>query len=589
MEVDQVYATVAAALADLISYHRLAITSVGPQGDRVEYVSGLEVPSVKVGDILPKIRPASGAFVGESSNDIPSLADAFEHGGLLSWMRAPIGPETAPLGYISVRSKTPHAYSKRDLDLLERVASQLATAITNARLYAQAKREAEERTVLAEIGRIIGSSLELSHAYDRFAELVGTIVRFDRLIVMTHDDATLRIEHVTGKDLPGYEPGTQHPLKGTLSEWVMEHRQAANLGPDSPRGARGFLPSLATDWVAGYRSALCVPLVSQGQVIGTLNLRSLESSAYPPRAVAFVERVAAQVAPAIVNARLYAAVSMEAEERERRIRLEAERNELRRVNEAKSRFLTTVSHELKTPLTTMIAFAEVLARNRDQNLNDRQLRQLDLMRRNGRRLELLINDLLDISRIDAASFRLKLAEFDPRPLFDELVNSFEPLLATRHQHLDFRPLEDARWIEADRDRLAQVVSNLISNASKFSAERSQIELSLMRKDDRLYVTVKDPGVGISPEDQRRLFTAFFRADNEATRSVPGTGLGLYIAKSIIEFHRGKIWVESKPGSGTIVTFYIRGVLDEPSARHIAASASTVSLRSRLEGVPEAAS
>ena len=251
-------------------------------------------------------------------------------------------------------------------------------------------------------------------------------------------------------------------------------------------------------------------------------------------------------------------------ERVLRMRLDAENRELLRVNETRSEFLSTVSHELKAPLTSILGFTDILARNRDGNLTSRQIGHLKVMRRSGDRLNTLIDDLLDVSRVDAGTLKLECSQFPVRELFNEIVETFAAMITERGQSLDTALPDEALWIEADRQRLAQVVTNLLSNASKYSSEGAHIELKTWREDDRLLLTVADNGIGISEEDQTRLFTPFFRADNDSTRSVAGTGLGLAITKSIVELHGGQIEVESELGARTTFRFQIPGIRSGPS-------------------------
>ncbi len=252
-----------------------------------------------------------------------------------------------------------------------------------------------------------------------------------------------------------------------------------------------------------------------------------------------------------------------ARERQLRERVDENNRALHRANEAKGRFLSTVSHELKTPLTSMLAFTELMLDNPYREPTPQQEQQLRVIDRNGYRLNLLINDILDLSRIDAGTIKIEPTNFAARDLLEELVDSLIPLYDKRRQTLRALMPPDELWVNADRDRIAQVVSNLLSNASKYSPEGSTVQLTARGEGNRLWVTVRDYGIGISEEDQKDLFSAFFRADNLATRAAPGTGLGLVIAKSLVEMHGGEISIESQVGEGTSVTFYVHGLLPGP--------------------------
>ncbi|MBI2965109.1 MAG: HAMP domain-containing histidine kinase, partial [Chloroflexi bacterium] len=241
-------------------------------------------------------------------------------------------------------------------------------------------------------------------------------------------------------------------------------------------------------------------------------------------------------------------------------RLDARNRELQRVHEARGEFLSAVSHELKTPLASILAFADILARNQPGNLTQRQQDHLGAIQRNCRSLETLINDLLDLSRFDAGRFELTKRLFKADDLFTETVRSFAPIFSQKNQSLvtDIQ-LGDIR-LEADRERLGQVLANLLSNASKYSPAGKIVTLKARAVDGVICVEVEDRGIGIRPADMARIFTPFFRSDDPATRKVPGTGLGLAIVKSIIELHGGEVTASSEPGCGSKFGFKVPGVL-----------------------------
>ena len=196
-------------------------------------------------------------------------------------------------------------------------------------------------------------------------------------------------------------------------------------------------------------------------------------------------------------------------------------------------------------------------------LKEEHVEALEIMQKNSSRLGLLINDVLDISRMDAGKLRIEPTTFLANDLISELEKSFEPILATKSQKLKVSMSKSEVWVEADRNRTAQLITNLISNAHKYSAENAEIRLSVSVEYENLSVLVEDEGIGISEEDQKQLFTAFFRADNRAAREAGDTGLGLVIARSIAELHGGKLWLNSIENQGTTVAFIIPGVTSEP--------------------------
>jgi signal transduction histidine kinase len=258
---------------------------------------------------------------------------------------------------------------------------------------------------------------------------------------------------------------------------------------------------------------------------------------------------------AIRRSRLRLASALE-QERELRAKLDVQNHQLAEANEAKIRFLSAVSHELKTPLTGIVAFTDLLRLNRDSNLTPRQVEQLAIIERNGRRLDALVNDLLDLSRIERGTFDLVPSVWEIAPMLAEAAASIGGIYAGKRQELVCTPIDGAIRVMADRDRIGQVLINLLSNASKYSPAETKVTLTAWEAPGRVYVSVRDRGMGISKEDQASLFAEFFRVNTPQTRDIPGTGLGLAIVKSIIERHGGEITVESVLGEGSTFTFWL---------------------------------
>lgn len=237
--------------------------------------------------------------------------------------------------------------------------------------------------------------------------------------------------------------------------------------------------------------------------------------------------------------------------------------ELQRTNDARSKLLASVSHELRTPLTAMMAFADILHGNRENNLSARQLDQLDVIRRGGQRIEVLIDDLLDVSRVDAGQFDLEFTPFDFRAAVEEIEEAHTPAFSARGQVLKFDNLPEPTWLNGDRSRVIQVFDNLLTNAHKYSPESTEVNVAVTVEDDVVEVVVVDQGIGISRDDQEFVFEPFFRAANKETCKESGTGLGLVIVKAIVVLHGGRVELESEWGAGTTVRTWFPGVVAEP--------------------------
>lgn len=232
--------------------------------------------------------------------------------------------------------------------------------------------------------------------------------------------------------------------------------------------------------------------------------------------------------------------------------LEKKNQELEEASLAKTHILSTATHELKTPLTSIIGYIDIvlLRQNKIGTLNEKQQRYLQTAQRNSYRLKSLVDDLLDISRIESGGLELTPAELELWPEIEEIVTAMQTQIDEKNIDLILDIPQDICPVLADKLRLCQVLTNLLSNACKYSSQGARVTIRVREEDAGVRIDVSDTGMGISQEDQERLFTKFFRADNSSTREVSGSGLGLYITKHLIEAHGGRIWASSQIGQGT---------------------------------------
>ncbi|MDA1218605.1 MAG: hybrid sensor histidine kinase/response regulator [Chloroflexi bacterium] len=236
--------------------------------------------------------------------------------------------------------------------------------------------------------------------------------------------------------------------------------------------------------------------------------------------------------------------------------LERKNQELEEASLAKTQILTSATHELKTPLTSIIGYVDRMLLRRDTvgELNEKQAKYLTTVQRNAYRLKALVDDLLDISRIEAGGLELTLLDLDVLGEIGDAVQSMQSQISEKKINLTMAIPPDVGMVMADQLRFGQVLTNLLSNAVKYSPAESKVTISASQQDEHVQIDISDTGMGISEADQARLFTKFFRADNTSTRKQSGTGLGLYITKHLIEAHNGAIWTESAIGEGTTFHF-----------------------------------
>ena len=226
--------------------------------------------------------------------------------------------------------------------------------------------------------------------------------------------------------------------------------------------------------------------------------------------------------------------------------------ELKRIAHMKARFLSSITHEVMTPLTSMTAFVGIILKNLNGNLGKRDIDHLQIIKRNAAQLQRLLNNLLELSVMNRGECELTYVRFNLRQTLDDVTAAFMPAIVRKNQKIELDYDDSDTIVEADDVRIRQVISNLLTNAIMYSPAGTEITVSAWVTYLLFTVTISDNGTGISEKDRQQLFTLFFRADNETTRSVSGTGIGLVSSKQIVELHGGELTLRSARGEGTSV-------------------------------------
>src|SRR5499433_741786 len=293
---------------------------------------------------------------------------------------------------------------------------------------------------------------------------------------------------------------------------------------------------------AGYRALLAVPLVREGHLLGGLTVIRKATGTFTLENIELLQTFATQSCLAIQNARLF----REIEDKSRQLEV---------ASQHKSEFLANMSHELRTPLNAIIGFSEVLSERMFGELNEKQEEYLEDIYASGTHLLSLINDILDLSKIEAGRMELELTAFDLPTAIENALMLVRERAGRRsivlHTNIDTR----LGQIQADERKVRQVVLNLLSNAIKFTPEGGRIDVAAVPKVGSVEVSVSDTGIGIAPEDQDKVFEEF-RQVGTAAKKVEGTGLGLTLCRKFVELHGGRIWVKSQEGVGSTFTFTI---------------------------------
>ena len=450
-------------------------------------------------------------------------------------------------------------FNQDDQDLLATFASQAAVAIDNARLYTQTDQaltaRVEELSVMQRIDRELNASLDLERVLRITLEWALRQSRAEAGLVGLLNgspDEALRVLASQGYQDFAQPEGTPAPesKEARLTELPVLGAALASGGPqvalaatnaeEAAAGTRG-LPTL----LEGATGQVAIPIRRRDQVIGAILLESLNGEAPPKETVDFLTRLSDHAAIAITNAQLYA--------------------DLQSANIAKSEFVSLVSHELKTPMTSIRGYADLLAQGAVGPVNEVQTNFLNTIRSNVMRMATLVSDLADVSRIEAGRMRLEFSAVSLGDVIQEVARSQQGQIDQKGQSLEVRISLDLPPVWGDLNRVTQVLTNLLSNAHKYTPAGGKLAISAGRSTNTwdpqgppevVLVSVQDNGYGIAPGDQEKIFQKFFRSEEPAIRESPGTGLGLNITRHLVEMQGGRIWFESQPGEGTTFCFTI---------------------------------
>jgi len=431
-------------------------------------------------------------------------------------------------------------FTEDDQTLLTAFAGQAAVAIDNARLYTLTDQElsarVEELSVMQRIDRELNASLEVERAMRITLEwaMRQSSAEAGLIGILQEKGVRLMAQQGYGESLAAYEKAAL-PLDHPVLVEALASGQPHQIMLGSDEKEKSFLN--------GARSQLVIPIRREAKVIGLFVLESTQPDQFAEQAQSFLSRLSDHAAIAISNAQLY--------------------DEVQQANVAKSEFVSFVAHELKNPMTSIKGYAELLAAGAVGSINDMQSNFLSTIRSNIERMKTIVEDLNDNSKIEAGRLRLEYKAVDFNEAVDDVIRSTKSQIEEKKQTIEVQFRPDLPKIWADRNRLIQILVNLVSNAHKYTQESGHILVSAEKSPniwdpggarEVVHIWVKDDGIGISPEDQVKVFQKFFRSEDDQARRSPGTGLGLNITRSLIEMMGGKIWFESEFRKGTTFHF-----------------------------------
>ncbi len=481
-------------------------------------------------------------------------------GGVHTMLGVPLLREGVPIGVIGLARRRVEGFSEREIALVTTFADQAVIAIENARLFGELRertaelgRSVEELKMLGEVGRAVSSTLDLRAVLSTIltaslgmtwanAGAVFRYIRAERAFRLVEavgwDEALLR----SVGDLSIAETETADG-RGGVQRTPIQLPDLAELPSTPLRDA-----SLA----AGFRSVLIVPLVGAERIFGALVLQRREAGEFPAETVRLMQTLASQSVLAIQNARLFREIADKSEQ-------------LALASQHKSQFLANMSHELRTPLNAILGYAELLVDGIYGVLPEKAQGVLERVQNNGKHLLALINDVLDLAKIEAGQLALTLEDYALAEVVRGVVTATEPLAAAKGLKFTAIVQEGMPMAHGDARRVSQVLLNLVGNAIKFT-DQGEVEINASAVNGQFVLTVRDTGPGIADADQERIFGEFQQIDNSDTRKKGGTGLGLAISKRMVEMQGGMISVDSVLGAGStfrvVLPVHVEPALEE---------------------------
>jgi signal transduction histidine kinase len=470
--------------------------------------------------------------------------------GIRTVLSVPLVAKGRLVGSFGVTRREVRGFSEKHIALVETFADQAVIAIENTRLFkelqartAELGRSVEELKALGEVGAAVSSTLDLDTVLTTIVTQANKLAGTQAGQIFDYDEAmeVLRLRARTGFSQETDEALRRNPIRkgeGVTGQAVAKRQpvQVADIAADDA------YESSVRDLIieSGFRALLAVPLIREDQVMGALMIARKQPGEFPQQVVDLLSTFASQSALAIQNARLF-------------LEIEQKSHELQIASQHKSQFLANMSHELRTPLNAILGYTELIVDQIYGKVPEKIRDVLERVQKSGRHLLGLINDVLDLSKIEAGQLTLSLSDYSFQDAVQSVVASVESLARGKGLQLSVEVAPKLPVGRADERRIVQVLLNLAGNAIKFT-DAGEVKIRVNAVDDTFVVSVSDTGPGIPETQHERIFEEFQQVDGSSTRAKGGTGLGLAIAKKIIELHGGRIWVESVVGKGSTFTF-----------------------------------
>ena len=465
---------------------------------------------------------------------------------------APLLREGVPIGVITLQRLDVRPFTEKQIELVTTFADQAVIAIENVRLFDEVQARTRELTqsvgelrALGEVSQAVNSTLDLQSVLDTIVAKAAQLSSTEAGVIYVFDEGDRQFQLRATYGMTAEMIAVIKEHHSDFSEAVSaatqrrEPDQVADLQPSSR--ANEMIMRL------GYRARLVVPLLAPDQIVGALVVRRKAPGEFSQSTVELLQTFAAQSVLAIQNARLFA----EIEDKSRQLAL---------ASENKSQFVSSMSHELRTPLNAIIGLTEMMVTNAARFGTEKAQEPLQRVNRAGTHLLGLINQVLDLSKIEAGKFELNPQTVQLAPLIEEVIGTARQLAEQNKNRLILDAQENLGALTIDPLRLRQILLNLLSNACKFTKEGEvKLRASRVRNDrDWIELSVADSGIGMTSEQQAKLFEEFTQADATTAQRFGGTGLGLAIARKLARMMGGDVTVTSEPGKGSAFTVRLPG-------------------------------